>query len=96
MLPVLLHLRIGIGQMRAARFDQLQRLLARYSVSEIRDPQKLSVSRTARIVERWARAKYALYRHVYVKQPGWISLTKKGLALRETHATYLSYNPHLK
>lgn len=69
-----------IGQMRAIRFDQLQRLLARYSVSEMRDPQRLSVSRTARIVERWMRAKYALYRRVYVKQPGWISLTKKSLA----------------
>lgn len=68
-----------IGQMRAIRYDQLQRLLARRSAHETNDPRLLSSSRTSQIIERWVRAKYALYRRVYAKQPGWINLTRKGI-----------------
>jgi hypothetical protein len=68
-----------IGQMRAIRCDQLQRLLARYSTCETSDPQRLSPSRTAQVMGRWLRAGYALYRRVYVNQPGWVYLSKKGL-----------------
>jgi hypothetical protein len=68
-----------IGQMRAIRYDQLQRLLARHSAYERSDPQRLSVWRTSRIIGRWVRANYALYRRVYANQPGWIYLSKKGL-----------------
>src|SRR6266566_778884 len=68
-----------IGQMRAIRYDQLQHLLARLSEYETSDPQMLSVSRTSQLVQRWVRAKYAVYRHVYAKQPGWVYLTRLGL-----------------
>jgi hypothetical protein len=68
-----------IGHMRALRFDQIQRLLARLSAYETSDPHMLSVSRTSQIIQRWVRAKYAVYRKVYTRQPGWIYLTRKGM-----------------
>jgi hypothetical protein len=67
-----------IGQMRALRLDQVQRLLARLSEYQI-DNGMLSVSQTSRIVNRWVKKKYAVYRRVYVGQPGWIYLTARGL-----------------
>ena len=39
----------------------------------------LSVSQTSRIIDRWVKKKYAVYRRVYVGQPGWIHLTARGL-----------------
>ncbi len=68
-----------IGHMRAIRYDQLQRLLARLSTYETSDPHRLSVSRTSQIIRRWAQAKYVVYRVVYARQPGWIHLTRKGM-----------------
>ncbi len=68
-----------IGHMRAIRYDQLQRLLARLSAYETSDPYMLSVSRTSKIIQRWIRAKYAVYRKVYTRQPGWVYLTRKGM-----------------
>jgi hypothetical protein len=65
--------------MRAIRYDQLQRLLARLSTYETSDPHRLSVSRTSQIIRRWAQAKYVVYRVVYARQPGWIHLTRKGM-----------------
>ena len=67
-----------IGQMRTLRYDQVQRLLARLSEYQI-DNGKLCVSQTSRIIERWVKKKYAVYRRVYVGQPGWIHLTARGL-----------------
>ncbi len=68
-----------IGHMRAIRLDQAQRLLARHSEYQTSDPERLSVSRASQIIQRWVCAKYAVYRRVYVGQPGWIHLTRKGL-----------------
>lgn len=68
-----------IGHMRAIRLDQAQRLLARLSGVQAHDTASLSVSRTLQIIQRWVRAKYAVYHRVYVGQPGWIHLTRKGL-----------------
>ena len=68
-----------IGHMRAIRYDQLQRLLARHSEYETGDPSMLSISRVSKIIARWSHAKYAIYRRVYAKQPGWIYLARKGL-----------------
>lgn len=68
-----------IGYMRAIRLDQAQRLLARRSEYQTSEPDRLSVSRSSQIIQRWVRAKYAVYRRVYVGQPGWIHLTSKGL-----------------
>lgn len=69
-----------IGEQRAGRYDQVQRLLARESRGEPKDPQALSPSRTAQIIQRWQKAHLVAYRKIYVQQPGWIWLTRKGLA----------------
>jgi hypothetical protein len=68
-----------IGHMRAIRFDQLQHLLGRLSAYETNDPLLLSASRTSQIIQRWVQSKYAVYRRVYTKQPGWIYLSRKGM-----------------
>ena len=68
-----------IGHMRAIRYDQAQRLLARLSKYETSDHHMLSISRTSQIIQRWVQARYAVYRRVYAKQPGWIYLTRQGL-----------------
>jgi hypothetical protein len=67
-----------IGHMRAIRIDQLQRVLARWSQEEI-ESGMLSLSRTVEIVDRWVKEKYAIYRRVFYRQPGWVNITKKGL-----------------
>lgn len=69
-----------IGEQRAVRYDQVQCLLARESSEELQDPQKLSLSRTTQIIQRWQKAHLVAYRKIYVHQPGWIWLTRKGLA----------------
>lgn len=69
-----------IGQQRAVRYDQIRRLLARESEGEPHNPQALSPSRTTQLIQRWQKAHLVQYRKIYVQQPGWIWLTRKGLA----------------
>jgi hypothetical protein len=69
-----------IGEQRAIRYDQLQRLLVRESDGQPADSQQLSMTRTTQIIGRWQRAHLVEYRKIYVRQPGWIWLTRKGLA----------------
>ena len=69
-----------IGQMRAMRIDQLQRLLARESPSEV-SRDRLSISRTAEMVQRWQSAGLVVEQRIFHKQPAWISLTRKGLRM---------------
>jgi hypothetical protein len=68
-----------IGEMRAIRSDQLRRLLARWSPGEPRESGQLSMTRTSQIIDRWVKAGYVVYRKIYVKQPGWVYLTRKGM-----------------
>lgn len=77
-----------IGEQRAIRYDQLQRLLAGESDGQPADPQQLSMTRTTQIISRWQRAHLVEYRKIYVRQPGWIWLTRKGLTFAE-----LEYRP---
>jgi len=67
-----------IGHMRAMRFDQVRRLTARKSESEV-EGGLLSVSRTSEIIDRWELKKIAVYRRVYHRQGGWVYLTRRGL-----------------
>lgn len=68
-----------IADQRAVRYDQLRRLLARESGGEPKDPDLLSMSRTAETIKRWVKKEYVIYRPILAKQPGWIWLTRKGL-----------------
>ncbi len=69
-----------IGHMRAIRFDQAQRLLARESPSE-KAGDILSPSRASEIISRWTDppAKFAIYKQIFHAEPGWIYLTRRGL-----------------
>jgi hypothetical protein len=69
-----------IGKQRAVRYDQGQRILARASNRDPQNPLELSRSRTTQIIQRWQKAHLIEYRKIYVHQPGWIWLTRKGLA----------------
>lgn len=73
-----------IGHMRALRFDQARRLLARESPSENAN-DILSASRASEIISRWTKppAKLAVYTQIFDAQPGWIYLTRKGLRKAE-------------
>jgi hypothetical protein len=67
-----------IGHMRALRYDQARRLLSRLSEYEI-ESGLLSLTQTARIIERWVDEKYAVCRRAYGGQNNWIYLTRLGL-----------------
>jgi DNA-binding transcriptional regulator YhcF (GntR family) len=73
-----------IGEMHAMRFDQLRRLLTQLSPTPI-EGELLSPARAWKIMRRWEQAKLACYQHVYHAQPGWVSLTGKGLRLVDLH-----------
>lgn len=68
-----------IGEQRAIRFNQLQRLLAREAEQETPTPARLSYSRTTKLLKRWEKADLVYYKQVHVHQPGWIWLTRRGL-----------------
>jgi len=70
-----------IGEQTAYRFDQLQALLARHPDTRAKDPTFLSPSQTSTLIQRWKRLGLATYRKIHHHEPGWISLTQRGLAL---------------
>ncbi len=69
-----------IGSMRAIRFDQARRLLARASDHEV-DNGLLSLSRTSEIISRYTakEVRYAVFKSIFHGQPGWIYLSRRGL-----------------
>jgi len=70
-----------IGEQTAYRFDQLQTLLARHPDTRAKDPTFLSQSQTYTLIRRWKRLDLVTSRKIYHDEPGWISLTQRGLAL---------------
>jgi hypothetical protein len=82
-----------IGYMRAMRFDQIQRLAARYSPEEI-EGGVLSVSRTSEIIGRWVDEKIAIFHPIFHTQPGWCYLTRHGL--REIGFTFRAEAPSVR
>jgi hypothetical protein len=82
-----------IGYMRAMRFDQIQRLAARYSPEEI-EGGVLSLSRTSEIIGRWVEEKITIFRPIFHAQPGWCYLTRRGL--REVGFTFRAEAPSVR
>jgi hypothetical protein len=71
-----------IGEQAAYRFDQLQTLLARHCDTRAKDPTFLSPSQTYTLIRRWKKLGLVTTRTIiYHYEPGWISLTQRGLAL---------------
>ena len=69
-----------IGEQTGYRFDQLQSLLARHPDTAPKDSSFLSESRTFALLQRWKQLGLAAYDKIYYHDPGWIWLTRKGLA----------------
>ncbi len=70
-----------IGEQTAYRFDQLQALLVHHPDTRAKDPAFLSPSQTSRLIQRWKRLGLVTSHKIRHHEPGWISLTQKGLAL---------------
>jgi hypothetical protein len=81
-----------IGQMRAMRFDQVQRLAAQASPEEM-EGGMLSVSRTSEIISRYTEedVRYAVFTSIFRHGPGWIYLTRRGL--RQAGLTFRAEAP---
>jgi hypothetical protein len=69
-----------IGEQTGYRFDQLQGLLARHPDTQPEDPSFLSESRTYALIQRWKKLGLVQYDKIYYHDPGWIWLTRRGLA----------------
>jgi hypothetical protein len=84
-----------IGQMRAMRFDQVQRLAARQSEYEIENGL-LSVSRTSELINRYTAddVRYAVFKSIFRRGPGWIYLTRRGL--RQAGLTFRAEAPSVR
>jgi hypothetical protein len=67
-----------IGHMRALRYDQARRLLTRLSEYEI-ESGLLSLTQSARVMERWFDKKYAVRVRTYGDQNDLIYLSGRGL-----------------
>ncbi len=78
-----------IGEQTGYRFDQLQGLLARHPDTHAEEPAFLSESRTAALIKRWEHLGLVKYDKIYHHDPGWIWLTRKGLAHCHLRLRYL-------
>lgn len=85
------RLLIYIGEMRAVRFDQARRLLARWSPQGTKTV--LSISRTWEIIDRWTDPgiRFLVYRRVFHGLSGWIHPTNRGL--REAGLSFRAERP---
>lgn len=83
------------GQQGALCFDQLQRLLGRLSPDEqaMKEQGVLTEERTRKILRRWASEELFEYRVFYVRQKGWLWLTRKGLRFVDLPLRYYEPSP---
>lgn len=84
-----------IAQQGAIRFDHLQRLLGHLSPdpADMKEPGVLSEERTRKILRRWQDEDLYEYRQFYVKQRGWLWLTRKGLKFANVSLRYYEPSP---
>ena len=78
-----------IGEQTGYSFSQLQGLLARHPDTQSIDPAFLSGSRTYALIQRWKKLGLIQYDKIYYHDPGWIWLTRKGLAHVHLSLRYL-------
>lgn len=78
-----------IGEQTGYRFDQLQGLLARHPDTQSEDPDMLSESRTYALIQRWKKLGLVEYDKIYYHDPGWIWLSRRGLAHVQLSLRYL-------
>lgn len=69
-----------IADQYAARLDQIQRLLSRRPMGQVKDERRgLAPTTVKDQIERWRNAGWIEYQRVLVGQPGWAWITRKGL-----------------
>lgn len=68
-----------MGEQYALRFDQLQRLLARYSTGAMLTPGRVSESTARHTIDRWELAGLVVYKKILANEPGYCWLTPAGL-----------------
>ncbi|HEU5380728.1 MAG TPA: hypothetical protein VFV38_35340 [Ktedonobacteraceae bacterium] len=68
-----------MGEQYALRFDQIQRLLARFSPEATRTPGRVSESTARHTIDRWELAGLVVYRKILADEPGYCWLTPAGL-----------------
>lgn len=69
-----------IGEQYAVRFDQLQGLLGRDPQGTVQVEGLLTGTTTRRVLRRWVSGGFVRYQKLLVREPGWIWLTRRGLA----------------
>lgn len=84
-----------IHQQGALRLDQLQRVLGRLSPDPVRmkQPGILSEERTRKILRRWRAEDLYVYKVFYVRQKGWLWLTRKGIKYTGLDLRYYEPSP---
>ena len=84
-----------IHQQGALRLDQLQRVLGRLSPNPVHMKQQgiLSEERTRKILRRWRAEDLYVYKVFYVRQRGWLWLTRKGIKYTGLDLRYYEPSP---
>ncbi len=84
-----------VADQYGARVDQVRRLLSRFPDKEkpFKDGSLIGETTTKDQISRWKRAGWIEYRRVLADMPGWIWVTKKGLALVDREDIYTAKEP---
>jgi hypothetical protein len=84
-----------IADQYAIRTDQVQRLLSRFPDKEkpFKNGKTPALTTTKDLIARWQRAGWIEYRRVLADAPGWLWVTKKGLALVDLEGIYTAREP---
>lgn len=84
-----------IHQQGALRLDQFQRVLGRLSPEpgRMKQPGILSEERTRKILRRWRAEDLYVYKVFYVRQKGWLWLTRKGIKYTGLDMRYYEPSP---
>jgi hypothetical protein len=83
-----------IADQYAARLDQIQQLLSRMPLGQVKNKSKgLAPTTVKDQIERWRRAGWIEYERVLVGQPGWAWITRKGLQVLDLDDIYTARQP---
>jgi hypothetical protein len=84
-----------IHRQGALRLDQLQKVLGRLSPDpeRMKLPGVLSEERTRKILRRWRSEDLFVYKVFYVRQKGWLWLTRKGIKYTRLALRYYEPSP---
>ena len=82
-----------IGEQYGVRVDQLQQLLGREPQRETKAQGIVAPGTALRVLDRWRRGGYVESRKLFLREPAWVWLTRKGLA--QLGLTYRYWEPNV-